>query len=482
MKSKYINIVKTTMLVAILGLGMPSCSDYLDINTDPNNPTSLGGDFDLLISDITNTMSYNIVGGGNFTRFSAQWVQHIANVAEPPSNDTYRFNTSDFNNEWAFYSYSTILIGCQDVIQNGTEEGAMNHVAIAKIMMALNYGILTDFFGDIPFTQALQRTNNLKPGYDSQEAVYNGIMDLLDDAIGDIDQGAQIPVGAGDFLLGGDMAKWKKVAYMLKARYAIHLVNAPGYDAQTQAQAALDALANAMESPNDEPRFQYLGGAGQEGPWFQWVDKFANGMKVSNTTLNMLENLNDPRLPMMVDPAVNSGEYVGHTNGDGNLPNALDDVSDIGIFYMQEQTYIPIVTYMEQKFIEAEANLILGNMPEAAAAYAEGIRTHMGMLSGNGATGETISETEMDDYIAANPLNTLEDLITQKYLALYVWGSAESYNDFRRTGYPQLTPAMNALFNQIPTRIPYPDTEINNNSENVPSGVSPTSSVWWDAN
>jgi hypothetical protein len=185
---------------------------------------------------------------------------------------------------------------------------------------------------------------------------------------------------------------------------------------------------------------------------------------------------------MMVDPAVNSGEYVGHTNGDGNLPNALDDVSDIGIFYMQEQTYIPIVTYMEQKFIEAEANLILGNMPEAAAAYAEGIRTHMGMLSGNGATGETISETEMDDYIAANPLNTLEDLITQKYLALYVWGSAESYNDFRRTGYPQLTPAMNALFNQIPTRIPYPDTEINNNSENVPSGVSPTSSVWWDAN
>jgi hypothetical protein len=481
MKNKYINFVKTIFLVGLLGLWLPSCNDYLDINDDPNNPISLGGDYDLLIADITNTMSYNIVGGGNFTRYSAQWMQQIADVSAPPSNDTYRFNTSDFNNEWAFYSYSTILIGCKDVIENGTVDGAMNHVAIAKIMMALNYGVLTDFFGAIPFSEALQRTGNLKPAYDSQEAVYDGIQTLLDEAIAAIDLDSPVEVGSGDFLLGGDMAKWRKVANMLKARYALHLVNAPGKDPNMQAQAALNALSEAMDSPADEPRFVYMGGAGEEGPWNQWIEKFANTMKVSQNLLDMLTALNDPRLPMMVDTSENTGTYVGHKNGNSNLPDELDDVSDIGIFYYQPETYIPVVTYVEQKFIEAEANLILGNMPEAEAAYAAAIKSHMSMLSGEGETGETISETEMDDYITANPLNDLEDLITQKYLGLYLWGAAEVYNDFRRTGFPQLTPAMNALFNQIPTRIPYPDTEINNNKENVPGGVTPTSKVWWDA-
>ena len=216
-------IFKISML-AVCILSFAACEDYLDINESPNSPTSIE-DQDLLLADITATTAYNLIGGGNITRFSSQWMQHIANNAAPPSNDTYQFNTSDFNNVWAFYSYAGVLINSKLVIDAGTEMGNWNHVAIAQIMMAHNYAMLTDFFSEIPYTEALQRSENLKPAYDDQETVYNGVQQLLDEAIANIDKASPIAVGGGDFFYGGDMNAWRKLAHSLKARYYLRLSN-----------------------------------------------------------------------------------------------------------------------------------------------------------------------------------------------------------------------------------------------------------------
>ena len=472
--------IPVIILSILLGMAIFSCDDYLDINESPNSPDEVGN-LNLLIADITATTSYNLVGGGNFTRWGASWVQHIANNAAPPSIDTYRFNTASMNNEWAFFSYAGVLMNSQVVIDDGTISESWNHVAVAKILMAHNYAILTDYFGEIPFTEALQRAEELQPTYDDQETVYAGVQDLLDEAIADINRDAGEPIGAGDYYFGGDMQQWLKVANALKARYHLRLTNAPGRDAATQAGLALDALDNTLQSNEDNANFDYPGDPGAEAPWQQWVTKFAFNMQVSAYFIDLLTALNDPRLPIMADQSEAGNEYVGHPSG-AILPDFnLRDVSSIGSYFLAADASVPLITFAEVKFIEAEAALRTGDITRAETAYTDAIQANMQLLSGEGEFNTVIDEAMQNAYLTANPLNSLEDIITQKYIAGFVVASAEAYNDYRRTGFPStLQPAQNADFEQIPTRIPYTDTEINNNLDNVPEDIMPTSRVWWD--
>lgn len=464
------------VLLSLLALN--ACSDFLDINTSPNAPES-PGDLDLVMADMTATTSYNLVGGGNWTRLGAQWIQHIANNAEAPSNDTYRINTSDMNNEWAFWSYAGVLINAKRTIEAGNESEQWHHVGISKILMAHNYALLTDFWNEIPFSEALQREDNGKPAYDSQEQVYQGIFEMLDEGIDLLGRPVNVGVGGGDLYYGGDAASWTRLANALKARYYLRLTNAPGQDDKKLAQQALDALAGAMTGPEDEARFPYSADPGSESPWNQWVAKFANNMVISKYIVDLLVAKNDPRLPVFADRNAN-GEYVGHANGGTTAPN-LNLLSPIGTYFLDPALDFPMMTFVEQKFIEAEAHWRLDRPAQAEAAYEAAIRAHMNQLSGRGELATVIDEATQDAYLAANPLTSLEDLITQKYIAGYVFSSFEAYNDYRRTGFPSsLQPAQNADFNQIPTRMIYTDTEVNNNNENVPQGVVLTDKVWWD--
>ncbi|MCB0637149.1 MAG: SusD/RagB family nutrient-binding outer membrane lipoprotein [Lewinella sp.] len=471
LKSRYI-------LLLALAFTLGACSDYLDINIDPNAPEN-PGDLDLLLADVTATTSYNLVGGGNWTRFGAQWMQQVADNSTPPNDDTYRINTSDCNNEWAFYSYAGVLINCKRIIELGEEAGQVHHVGIAKIMMAHNYALLTDFWGKIPFSEALQRESNGKPAYDDQEAVYLGIQQLLDEGIANLEKDSPVTAGGGDLYYGGDAQAWIRLAYALKARYYLRLTNAPGYDPQQQATLALDALDKAMTSTADEARFTYGNDPGSEAPWNQWVNKFASTIQISDYFVSKLQALNDPRLPIMADQN-QDGVYLGHPNG-GNPTNTLAEISNIGTYYLAADFAVPLMTYVEQLFLQAEAHWRLNETVEAEAAYEEAIRLHMSELSGEGEFGTVIDAGAMDTYLAAHPLTSLEDLIEQKYIASFIESPFEAYNDYRRTGFPAdlQAPAV-ADYDQIPTRMIYTDTEVNNNVENVPTGVTLTSKVWWD--
>lgn len=466
------------ILLLAVAFTLGACSDYLDINIDPNAPEN-PGDLDLLLADVTATTSYNLVGGGNWTRFGAQWIKHVADNSTPPNDDTYRINTSDCNNEWAFYSYAGVLINCRQLIEFGEELGQSHHVGVAKVMMAHNFALLTDFWGEIPFTEALQRADNIKPAYDDQETVYMGIQQMLDEGIANLEKDSPITIAGGDLYYGGDTEAWVRLAYALKARYHLRLTNAPGYDAQQQAMLALDALENAMTGPADEPRFNYVNDPGSEAPWNQWVNKFATTIQISDYMVSKLQDLNDPRLPIMADH--NQDDiYIGHPNG-GAPTDALAEISAIGQYYLDADFDVPLMTYVEQLFLKAEAHWRLGQTADAEAAYEEAIRLHMSTLSGNGEFNTVIDEAAQQAYLDAHPLTGLADIMEQKFIAGFIVSSFEAYNDYRRTGFPaDLTPAIAADYDQIPTRMIYTDTEVNNNAANVPAGVTLTSKVWWD--
>ncbi|MFM9051177.1 MAG: SusD/RagB family nutrient-binding outer membrane lipoprotein, partial [Bacteroidota bacterium] len=174
---------------------------------------------------------------------------------------------------------------------------------------------------------------------------------------------------------------------------------------------------------------------------------------------DFLQSSNDPRFAKMIDV---NGDYYAP-----GFPSA---------FYMADGAAVPFMTYHEQKFIEAEANLLLGNDAAAQAALDAAVDASMNKLE--------VDPADATTYKAANVVwsGTSQDklalIMTQKYVANYL--QPESYNDWRRTGLPDLQPNAGATTG-IPRRYIYPTSERQNNPNALNSGSSLFSPrLWWD--
>lgn len=358
------------------------------------------------------------------------------------------------------------------------------------------FAILTDLWDEIPYSEAFDPANTT-PGYDDQEFIYGEIISLLGSALDDFAEQSPAPPGNDDLLYGGDMDKWERLAHTLIARYELRLTNAPGHTAQDQANAALAALQNGFMGNDDDADFQYFDNAGEENPWYQFAidGKWDTRDQLSAHHINLLQDLNDPRLPVQARPvgAVdNSGpvagfdpdtpEYTGNVNGEEG--GGAGNFSSIGAFYSAPDAPLTWISYAEAKFIEAEAIYITQGAAAAQTVYEDAIRASMDKLG--------IDQGDADAYIASLPLLTaaavpLEEIITQKYIANFL--SLENFNDWRRTGYPELEPAADPVTpsGQIPVRYPYPNSELQNNADNVSETGVPVGfeslviNVWWDS-
>jgi hypothetical protein len=309
---------------------------------------------------------------------------------------------------------------------------------------------------------------------------------MLEEAITDMKKPSLRVPGAGDLLFGGDMSRWVKLARHVQARHQLRLAYASGQNAQERANAALTALAEGLTSVFDDVTFEYPGGDGARNPLWRYQDRGLLFV-TSGLTLDMLNERNDPRLPIMVEPAVKdlleTGQvvYRGHYN-DADT-EADSTISQVGHYFTNEDALLNVATFADAKFTEAEARLIVSGPAAADAPYREGIRAIMqkwGVASG-----------DIDTYLAARPslatiANPLEEIIREKWIANFL--TEEPWNDWRRTGYPQIQPVGGAFLPAIPVRIRTPQSELSSNADNVmASGVDPGlqgmlftgPSVWW---
>jgi Starch-binding associating with outer membrane len=474
------NIIYTSLL-ALAALSMWGCKKFLNINTDPNHPLSVSES--LILSPVEMNTSTDIVGGFN-GETAAYWMQQLSINQPSPDIESYLIQPQDVDNTWSSFEYPNNFENLKTMIGEAEAAGHNQYAAIGKALFAYNLAIVTDVWGDVPYSQALQIPAILKPVYDPQEAIYGDIQNLLDSALYYIAQPASvIAPGTDDFIYGGNMTEWSKFIYMLKARFYLRLTKAPGRTASTQADSALAVLANAFGSNSDNATVYYTGSATGQNPWYENTLPGAGGVVMAASFIDSLISRNDPRLTILADTG-DAGTYVGRPSGAVTAadPNYF---STVNTFY---GGYLPLnvnnsaggsaslylATYTEQLFIQAEATFLTSGAAAAQPIYLAAIQAHMDMLG--------VPSVAEAAYLSSRPAltsgNALQQIINEKYVADFL--SIETYNDWRRTGYPTLALAQNAYTPYIPRHWPYGTTELLANPQPQDT-VTTAARVWWDA-
>lgn len=460
MKKIYICII-SVMLLSVTG-----CKKFIDVNHNDNQPLIVSEG--LILAPAELAISSNLYAGSGAATIVQEYMQVAALNQPSPNAGTYLMYNTDMDGDWSNL-YTTCLNNLVSLTAMATTDGKTNYSGISKVLTAYCLGIGTDLWGDIPYSQAFKGASNFTPTYDTQKNIYADIQSLLDAGIADIAKKGAVVPGADDLFYGGDMDKWTKLAYTLKARYYMHLTKAPGTTAAAQAQLALTALQNAMTSNDDDFKMTYTGAAGGENPWQQDFIS-ASTVVLANTFVNGFTTRNDPRKSAMVAPATATGLYTGL--GEGlTVIGQLEDYSRPGDFYGATGAYNYVVNYSEVLFLKAEATLITSGSAAAEPIYESAIQSHMTKLG--------VSSDAANAYIASRKLTsgTPEQLlIEEKGIANFL--SFENFVDFRRTGYPALVKVPNAL-SDIPRRLLYPNEEIVANPQ-PQQGAKLTDRVWWD--
>ena len=421
-----------------------------ELNVDPNQPAT--ADYNLVLPVAQASVAY--VQGGDFGRYASVLTQHnIGLDRQHLGIYNYQFTGTDVNNAWEGV-YSGPLSDLKILMDRAEADGANSYLGVFQVMYAYTMLMVTDLWGDAPNSDALRGAAATQPKYDTQEAIYTAMNALLDKALGNLTGTASVlKPGSDDFIYGGNLSKWTKAAWGLKARIAIHRVKR---DAAAGA-VAIDAVSKAMASNGDDMQFAF-GAAETEGnPWYQFNTQRGD-IAVGPKLAELMNATNDPRRPLFGVP---------------DSTGALTTESGMGDLYSGINEAAPTQTYTEMKFIEAEAKSRIGDGPGAHAAYIAAVKASL-ERSGVAAADVTayLAQPSVDPG-AANL--TLANIMTQKYIAMYT--QPESFTDWRRSGVPALTPVSGS---NVPRRFPYPLSERLYNGANMPADLTIFDRVWWD--
>lgn len=459
MKTKKI-IIKFPLLLLLILL-INSCN-LQEANNNPNDPTEVPPS--VMLPFIQE--SFARLSCGSQQVMAGIFMQYYQGVNNHPIQVQQYIVDETLYVDWDWNDYyDGPMSNLKIMIDIAEKEKSYYYSGIGKVLMANCLGNITSVWGDVPYKEAFAGSVNRNPVFDPQKDVYESIQTLLDDAITDLQTTytGKKPA-ADDLIFSGNATKWVQAAYALKARYYMHLTKRAAELGYNPAQKALDAAALAMKSSDDDMVYHFGYNASQYNPFYSY--SLLEYILPNNTLTNKMLMSNDPRRAF----------YYKKKFGVATLS---------GLFFTSSNSPVFMMTYHELKFIEAEARLRLNVAdPAAQTALQEGVRANIKKISGTATTDAAISS-----FIAANAVltgnfdNDLSVIINQKYIAMFA--SIESWTDYRRTGYPVLTPNEGGDQNQnpggaIPRRLAYPHNERIYNT-NFPKTVPNLQDrFWWD--
>jgi Starch-binding associating with outer membrane len=470
-------IMKKILFALALLLGMAACTqDFEDLNANRNEPSTVTGDLLLptVIFDLSNASVYTAYNFGDIIS------QYAAN---------YEFNLLDiynWTNDGRFWGFFSTLQNIEDIKAYGIKNNLPNYEATALILEAFCYGIMTDAYGDLPYTEANRAEEGIiTPKYDTQEYIYDQMLLSLERANSIIDVNSDI---SGDILYRGDMSKWKKFANSLHVRLLMRTSNVRNISSSLQKIVDDPAKYPLFESNADAPIYRYSGVSPYIAPMSSGIGREYEYFLGIPTThfINLLLAHDDPRIHEWLDEKVNTdgsrvyiGVAPGQNLGDIGRPDAFA-TKDRSYYDRTDKITSVWMNYSEVNFILAEAtakNIIRGD----AKAYYDAAVT------------ASFAQWDVDmpaDFLTAKApyvAGNLDRLYEQKWLALYHVGT-EAWFDWKRTGKPSFIQAGPGTQNngKIPVRLMYPSSEQSVNATNYQAAANRIGSdnintrVWWD--
>jgi hypothetical protein len=492
-------------LVCIITIVFGCGKGYLNVNNNPNAPTSGASALIFTNAEVqTAAMINNDFFELNYYMDYTSLEYLLLNIAR--NNIT----SSDFSGFWgdAYHNlqdYRTIELGT----------GAPFLTAAAKTMEALDFQMLVDAYNDIPYTQALQLpTGVTNPAYDPGQTVYNGCLAKLDSAVAIFESDSVTAAGAynpgtADVMFQGSATAWIRFANTLRLRLILHEINVTSQAATIQAEAAkiaadpnglIGAGQTAFVNPGYSTDLQ-----GHLNPLWTSIGYNISGTVINNEqrantyVMGKLAGYNDPRTPYFYvsnaqgqvegnptgDPNNANTTYVGSGIGpDPNTPNPPPfGISGPSVYGILQSPTMPaiILSSWESLFLQAEAidrGLLPGGDAAAMNAYQQAITENFkylnvytdGHTSGDATTFATnyYSQNIPDVGWAASP-DKIQAIITQKYISLCYTNVEEAWTDFRRTGFPAdlaVSDDPAVLYPHI-LRFIYPQSEYDANAANV---------------
>ena len=472
-----------------------SCSEWLDVNTDPNNPATMEPENILPVAQT----SVGGTIGADFAIVAGLWSQHWtqSNVSSQYKTlDAYSLVPADYNSAWNEL-YAGGLNDLELVKKGAAEKGNWNLYLQAVVVQTYGFQILADFFDKIPYSEALKGLDNIQPKFDDGQNVYAGLIAAIDEALGkDFDATSNAYVktdlvfGTGD--LGSQIDNWKKFANTLKLKMYLRQAESANKAAAMSAISAmmtngtqfLDTHAAITQFIDEASRSNFL----YENNIRQL--NVATNLRRSRTIESFLSANGDfGRMDAYFAPD-NAGQY-GLEQGDYEAPTTTTPGARVSTVILSPTDAFYFISYDESLFLQAEARLRMGQdisslyNEAVTAAYAKfGIAPPAGILDAGGAYAYPSGGSDADK---------LKALMTQKWVGMFKQGW-EAFFDQARTGYPKISPvsatdpayvpgelvyAKNGVTGgKFPKRLLYPSASSDVNT-NTPTGETITEKVWW---
>ncbi len=491
--------MKKIILSAILAIGLIGCNDYLDVNTNPNNPKETTNE--LLIPSAQAYIAA-VVGGDmyNMGGFFAQYWEQAPEANQYNGLCEYSFDAALFNSP-----YRNLYAGALKDLETVRSQASLNpsDYFLATVLRAYTFQVVVDYLDRAPYTEALQGNANTMPKWDLGKDIYAGILDEMDKAQAKLD---------GASLLSSDVMlhtakeikdkefhidRWVKFANALRLK--IYMRSSNVQDNSAKIKTLIDEN-NFFEG--DISFNLFTDEANKRNPWYETnVIKLANNHVGSYPIVTYLKDNADPRLESMFKKAVGSGTYEGMLPGSKTaLPAKKNPAYSFPITNAIAPVYF--YTQSELQFFIAEAYLRFYNDDtKAKAAYQAAIDANFSTRGLTGASsvydtgkaGEWLSSATID--------NKLKLIGVQKWVALCMINNAEAWSEVRRIGYPALStkkasdinadpsvytlgeliaPWANSLgAGKIVKCLYYPQVAIDLN-DNTPKRSDLTELVWWE--
>jgi hypothetical protein len=507
--------MKYLFIAAIIILSSCSKDHFTKVNTDPVSSAADNYQPNYLLSTTqlyyTGSSDNAFEVAGTEINGAAMFIQHLASLSNIFYGDKYLRNPGGWG---AYYdrAYTSQVKYAVDLFQftNGKTEYRNLH-QISRIMKALVFERLTDIYGDIPYSQAglgyYERIYS--PKYDKQQDIYADLLKEVEQATDSLDENADKPGGDMFYSKKDDqIGAWKRFGNTLLLRMAMRLTKV---DPQA-AQSYVTKVAGKTMQSNDDNAYVYHS---EEGGWitenriaiYMLVPSIRQYGKLSETFVTYLKDNNDPRLPVLAqlpDGTTDADAQVGLPNGYDETGSTTTGIAShpgwLGSLALYSEPADLLINYEAPSFIltYAESELLLADaaarwgLGDAATHYRNGVIAAITELGAYG-TGGAITATAASDYYDAHPYdpaNGLEMINTQFWVATF-FNDYESWSNWRRTGFPVLTPVNyhgNASNGTIPRRMAYPTSEKQSNGANynaavaasLPGGDNITSRIWWD--